>query len=120
MSHLSLGPKTVKRHANRETAEAIAGNMNLLTNNRITVVCEPPAESDSNRGVGDWCVNADSSVSDTFDSHRMSRCSDMALILALADALREIDPNHPLVQDWFMQPENRGKLARYDGKGPGY
>jgi hypothetical protein len=63
--------------------------------------------------VGHWQIYIESDTAGTDHSYRMSRCGQMAMELALADALREVKPDHPLLAQYWLQPENRDKLSKY-------
>jgi hypothetical protein len=114
--HLDLGPsQSVCRHARQEGARLVAAVMGPLTNVRVSVVHEPASESESARGVGDWNIHFQNGREHgpCFSSHRMSRLAEFAETLVLADALRRVDPLHPLLATWRLREENREKLSHY-------
>lgn len=114
-SHLDLGPKlSTHRHATKEAADLVAGQMQPLTNTRVYVDYDPVEGHDREKGVGDWniCYQNGREL-ESCASYRMGACATTGELLALADALREHEPDHPLLQTWHLRSENRSKLSRY-------
>lgn len=111
-----LGPKHgVCRHAVKSGAELVAKAMRPLTNAEITVEHSPVDEQNRKRGVGDWNImfQHGNEHGSCWASHRMASCESMATKLVLADALRRYEPNHSLLQTWYLKEENRSNLAKY-------
>lgn len=109
---MNMGPHTVCRYRSREAANAVKARMQPLTNAKLSVLCRPVAQAEADRGVGHYTIEYDGQA-DCFAQYRISRCADQGLILALADALRQANPNHPLLNMWMLKPENRSHLAKY-------
>lgn len=114
-SHLNLGPSlSTHRHATKEGAELVAEHMRSLTNARVFVEHDPVDGDDKKRGVGDWDILYQNGRDrDSCCDNRMSRCATAGEVLALADALREHEPDHPLLKTWHLRPENRSSLPKY-------
>lgn len=115
---IDLGPKNeIHRFPSKEAAELVVEKMQPLTDAKLAIIHDPVSESERERGVGDYVIVCWSHRRGQRlrcdDSYRMSRCADMSLSLALADALAESNPDHPLLQVWHLQKDNRGKLSRY-------
>ena len=117
---IDLGPtnttNTIHRFPTRRAAELVMDKMLPLTDTRLAVLHDPPSESDKERGVGEYvivCVLKRGSTMRCDESYRLGRCADLALSLALADALGATWPAHPLLKVWHLQKENRDKLSKY-------
>lgn len=92
--------------------------MRSLTNVNVSARKDPVNENERKRGVGDWLVEYESpnhrdGYVPSEESYVMSRCADFALACVLADALRKVDPDHPLCKCWHLLPENRNNLPKY-------
>lgn len=110
----SLGPQTIHRYPSVDAARMVLKAASSLSEAKLWVRHNPVSEKERERGVGDYEIISDTKHSNVYASHRLSRCVDTGLTLALADALRDYDPQHPLLQIWHLRPENRNKLPKYN------
>lgn len=104
---IEMGPQTIHRFHRMEAARLVAEAMRPITDATISAQHIPVPESDAQRGVGDYvvCYESGGEYIPSDRTYRMSRCADMGIQLALADALRKVDPLHPLLSTWHLKPE---------------
>ncbi len=112
----SAGPQTIYRYPNAFTANLVRDWMRQTLSGQVEVqvVLDPPVEEDRVRGVGDWAIKVSGHEANTYVTHRLHSCANAAFMCALADALEEANPKHPLLQQHHLKKENRGKLVKYD------
>jgi len=70
--------------------------------------------ADISRGVGKWTLAYDSSEEDYGGQFRRSLYAqtELALTLVLADKLKKCLPNEMVLSCWWLQQENRSRLAK--------
>lgn len=105
----------VCRYANKETAMAVIQVANrIYTKHRLRYLYDKCDENDSKRGVGDHGIVM-YNVGDSWleESHRAAKACADALTLVLADKIKQLCHDHPLIQSWWLKEENRDNLYKY-------
>ena len=73
------------------------------------------SDSDRRRGVGSWAIVFEAAFTPgSTDTSRMFSAVDFAMRLVLADELAKVSPQHPLLQTWYLNKENRENVGKYD------
>ncbi len=103
--------KQIYRFHDYHAAQIVLGH----TKNRISgtklYIDRIPSEDTRSDPPGDYCICAEDDV--PFRSN-LSSAVDDGIQLALAEALRQLNPHHPLLTIWHLRPENQSKRGKYN------
>lgn len=100
------------RYHNPIAARIVCEVANRLASSfKLHVDKQPNTETREDK-AGDYVIEADRDMSYP-EGGKVGQCLDQALVLALADELRNNDPHNPLLTIWHLRPENRDKLMRF-------
>lgn len=93
-----------------KAAQLVAEQFQRMCNASIDICRDPLPEDDRKRGVGDWKIEA--TGPSYISTSTIGLAMNASLEYALAEQLRRVDPNNPLLQQvWHLRSENREKMA---------
>lgn len=100
---------TCIRLATHAAAVLLRDKLNAITTGlRFRAVFDKAEDHDLQRGVGSYAVVHDEINKNWIEnSSAVNRAIDQAKELILVDALRELQPDHSLIQSWWQKPENQ-------------
>ena len=98
----------IHRYHDMQNAQMIQRMTQPLTNVRLCVINLPVDDARQDK-AGPWAICSEDKLN-TFDNNKLSDALRMGTQLALADALRAVQPTHKLCNIWHLRPENRHVL----------
>lgn len=107
----------IRNYQDRRAADKVLTALLRIStglNHRLSVEqSETVSDNDRRRGVGEHCIKCDTRVQ-SFALRRLNEAITEAEVIVLAEALRDYQPGHPLLDQWNLQPENIPKRGKWD------